>query len=397
MTNVGNSTSQELNGELKNGTERTDADGKERKAKSEGLLVLVAAVALASVACNQERTGGAQPSRIATTTQPDVLGTAANFRVLGASTVTNTGPTVITGDLGLSPGSAITGFPPGIVSGTTHAADGPAGQAQSDLNLGWTTLKNEACQFSLNNAELGGLTLTPGVYCFTSPSAGLTGALTLDAQGKADAVFVFQIASTLTTASNSSVIRINGGSDCNVFWEIGSSATLGTGTKFRGNILALASITATTGATISGRLLAHTGAVTLDNNTVRPCTDMAAIDAGADASRGAGGAAAGTGGAPGTGGSVSGTGGSVAGTGGSAMSTGGTGGNRATDAGRVNAADASHSDAGPCAACGTFCAASETCCNAGCIDLTSDPKNCGSCGNVCGPSDCCRSGSCQPL
>lgn len=223
------------------------------------VLALCPAVVLASLACTQPPT----PAEEAAT-----LGTAAGFLVLGAETVTSTGPTVIDGDLGVSPGSAITGFPPGLVNGERHIADAAATQAQSDLHAAWTRLNDAPCQLTLENAELGGQVLTPGVYCFASPSAGLTGELTLDAQGNADAVWVFQIASTLITASNSSVNRINGGSDCNVYWAVGSSATLGTGSTFVGTILASASITVTTGATVDGRLLAHTGAVTLDSNTI---------------------------------------------------------------------------------------------------------------------------------
>lgn len=210
------------------------------------------------------------------------LGTAASFLVLGAETVTSTGPTVIDGDVGVSPGSEITGFPPGVINGEPHQADGPATQAQSDLVAAWNGLNNEPCELTLDDRELGGLVLTPGVYCFTSPSATLTGQLTLDAEGDAAARFVFQIDSTLVTASNSSIIMVNGGSDCNVFWAVGSSATLGTGTTFVGNILASTSITLTTGANVSGRLLAHTGAVTLDSNAISlDC--QAAPPVGADA------------------------------------------------------------------------------------------------------------------
>jgi hypothetical protein len=283
----------ELPGKLKSGVgnpvgfAQKEAKGKTQKREMAHAMFLISCFPVASLACTQTRNA---ESTSANTVQADVLGTSGNFLVLGASTVTNTGPTVIMGSLGLSPGSAITGFPPGLVDGTTDAADAPAGQAQTDLVAAWTTLKNEPCQFTLTNPDLGGVIATPGVYCFASPSAGLTGALTLDAQGKADARFVFQIASTLTTATASSVLRINGGSDCNVFWEVGSSATLGTSTQFRGNILASTSITVTTSATVWGRLLAHTGAVTLDSNTVRSCADVTAeagpgnaSDAGEDA------------------------------------------------------------------------------------------------------------------
>jgi hypothetical protein len=219
-----------------------------------GLLVLALLVALALASSAQAQA-------------PVSLGTAANFAVLGASTVTNTGPSVITGDLGVSPGTAVTGFPPGTVNGTIHAADAVAAQAQSALTAAYIDTAGRACQVALTGQDLGGLTLTHNVHCFTS-SAQLTGTLTLDAQGDPNAVFIFQIVSTLTTASGSRVNLINGAQSCNVFWQVGSSATLGTTTTFRGNILALTSITATTGATVDGRLLARNGAVTLDSNTV---------------------------------------------------------------------------------------------------------------------------------
>ena len=198
---------------------------------------------------------------------PVSLGTAGAFAVMGGTTVTNTGPSVINGDLGLSPGSSVTGFPPGAVNGTVHAADAVAGQAQSDLTTAYNDAAGRACGGALTGLDLGGRTLTAGVYCFTS-SAGLTGTLTLDAQGNPDAVFIFQIVSTLTTASASNVNLINGAQSCRVFWQVGSSATLGTTTTFRGSILALTSITATTGVTVDGRLLARNGATTLDSNTV---------------------------------------------------------------------------------------------------------------------------------
>lgn len=197
------------------------------------------------------------------------LGTADAFAVLAGSTVTNTGATTVHGSLGVSPGSAITGFPPGSVSGgTIHAADAVAAQAQSDLTTAFGAASGQSCGTNLSGTDLGGLTLTTGVYCFNS-SAQLTGALTLNAQGNANAVFLFQIGSTLTTASSSSVVFTNGGQGDSVFWEVGSSATLGTSTAFAGNILALTSITLDTAATIEcGRALARNGAVTMDTNTV---------------------------------------------------------------------------------------------------------------------------------
>jgi Ice-binding-like/Putative Ig domain len=200
------------------------------------------------------------------------LGTAQNLGVLGSSTVTNTGATTVNGNVGVSPGSAVTGFPPGIVvGGAIHSNDAVAMQAQNDLTTAYNNIVATPCTVDLTGQDLGGLTLQPGVYCFSS-SAQITGALTLDALGNPNALFLFKIGSTLTTASGSSVTVINGGGGCNkVYWQIGSSATLGTGTSFVGEILALSSITLTTGANSSGRALARNGAVTLDSNRVNTC------------------------------------------------------------------------------------------------------------------------------
>lgn len=200
------------------------------------------------------------------------LGTAETFAVLAGSTVTNTGLSVITGDVGVSPGTAVTGFPPGVVvpPGMIHSADAVASQAQADLTAAYDAIVATPTLIDLTGTDLGGLTLPPSVYGFDT-SAQLTGTLTLDAQGNPDAVFLFKIGSTLTTATGSSVVVINGGSNCRVFWQVGSSATFGTGTSFVGNVLALTSITLTTGASTSGRVLARNGAVTLDSNDVAVC------------------------------------------------------------------------------------------------------------------------------
>src|SRR4029077_19233208 len=197
------------------------------------------------------------------------LGPAQSFAVLGASTVTNTGPTAITGDLGVSPGKAVTGFPPGtLTGGSIHAGDATATAAQGAAHTAYRNLVAEHCGTNLTGKTLGtspgSVTLSPGVYCFDS-SAQLTGTLTLNGSG----VYVFKIASTLTTASNSSVLLAKGATSGNVFWQVGSSATLGTNTAFEGSILADTSDTVTTGASVTGRIFALTGAVTLSGNRIR--------------------------------------------------------------------------------------------------------------------------------
>ena len=205
--------------------------------------------------------------------QPPVgLGTADSFAVLGGSTVTNTGPTVVNGDLGLAPGTAVPGFPPGLVNGTIHVADAVAVQAKTDLVTSYNDAAGRLPALAIP-ADLGGLTLTGGVYK-SSSSLGLTGALTLDAQGNPNTVFVFQAGSTLTTASASRVNLINGAQACNVFWQVGSSATLGTTTNFSGVILAMQSITINNGVVVLGRAFARNGAVTMinDNISAARCT-----------------------------------------------------------------------------------------------------------------------------
>ena len=199
---------------------------------------------------------------------PAPLGSANAFAVLAGSTVTNTGPSILNGDLGVSPGTAVTGFPPGTVNGTIHAADSAAAQAKLDL----TTAYNDAAGRSTSpisvSGNLGGQTLPPGLYKSTSSLAISSGDLTLDAQGDANAVFIFQMASTLTTTVGRQVILSGGAKAANVFWQVGTSATLGTNSVFQGNILADQSITLTTGATLNGRALTRIGAVALDSNAI---------------------------------------------------------------------------------------------------------------------------------
>jgi type VI secretion system secreted protein VgrG len=195
---------------------------------------------------------------------PVGLGTAASYSVLAGTTVTNTGPTTLQGDVGVSPGSAVTGFPPGVTTGTIHAADAVALQAQSDVGIAYDNAAGQALTTSVSG-DLVGRTLTEGVYNSTS-SLALSGQLTLDGQGNPNSVFVFQVASGLTTASASSIILTNGAQACNVFWQVGSSAALGTASIFKGTILALTSITVATGATVEGRAMARNGQVSLDTN-----------------------------------------------------------------------------------------------------------------------------------
>jgi uncharacterized protein with beta-barrel porin domain len=212
--------------------------------------------------------------------QSPTLGTVATFAVLGGSTVTNTGPTVLTGtaalpgNLGVSPGSAITGFPPGILTGpgaSIHENDAVAIQAQINLITAYNNLAGRPTSLNLTGQNLGGLTLVPGTYSFNS-SAQLTGRLTLNGLGNPNSNFIFNVGSALTTASASSISLINGAQGGNVFWRVGSSATLGTTSSFTGDILAQTSITLDTGATITcGAAWAHTGAVTLDTNTISLC------------------------------------------------------------------------------------------------------------------------------
>jgi hypothetical protein len=192
------------------------------------------------------------------------LGTSANFAVLGGSAVTNTGTSAIVGNVGVAPGTSISGFPPGVVTGgTIHNNDSVAIAAQADLATAYGNAAGQMLTQDLTGQNLGSLVLAAGVYHFAT-SAQLTGTLTLNGSGNPNSVFVFQIGTTLTTASASMVVVENGAQAANIFWQVGSSATLGTSSTFIGNILALTSITTTTSVTMAGRLLAINGAVTMD-------------------------------------------------------------------------------------------------------------------------------------
>lgn len=204
----------------------------------------------------------------ALTSHADILGSADAFGILGATTVTNTGPSVVFQDLGVAPGTAITGFPPGMVLGTIHDDDDDAMQAQADALTGYNFLAGLAPTQILTGQDLGGLTLDSGVYFFAS-SAQLTGGLTLDFQGLSNMMVVFQIGSTLNIGGGSSVMIINPGTNDQVFWQVGSSATLGSTADFYGSVIADQSVTLNTGADINcGRAIALNGAVTMDSNNI---------------------------------------------------------------------------------------------------------------------------------
>jgi hypothetical protein len=197
------------------------------------------------------------------------LGTAAAFAVLaGTPAITNTGPSTITGDVGIHPAAAVTGFPPGIVNGTIHAADAVALQAKSDLVVAYNDAAGRTPATAVAGGTLGGLTLVGGVYNAGGVTLGLTGTLTLDGQNDPNSVWIFQATSDLVTASSSTVAFINGAQPCNVFWQVTSSATLGSGSTFAGTILALTSITMASGVSMNGRALAQNGDVTLINDAI---------------------------------------------------------------------------------------------------------------------------------
>lgn len=198
------------------------------------------------------------------------LGAAGSFAVLAGTTVTNAHQTTIEGDVGVSAGSAITGFPPGIVvpaTGALHAADGLAADAQTGLTAAYIDLQGRASDDTVTGGQLGGLTLGPGVYTSASQLL-LTGTLVLDGQNTTDPVFIFQAGSDLITASGATVELIGGADPCNIFWQVGSSATVETGTTFAGSVLALTSATVNSGAIVAGRVLARNGQVSLDTATI---------------------------------------------------------------------------------------------------------------------------------
>jgi hypothetical protein len=207
---------------------------------------------------------------VQTTVQTTVsLAGASAFAVLAGSAITSTGATTITGDLGLSPGSSVGGFPPGILNGTKHINDTIVNQAKLDLTAAYNNAAGRTCTDIVTlSGNIGGLTLTPGLYKSTSSLAISSGDLTLDAKGNASAIFIIQIASTLTTTSGRKVILSGGALAANIFWQVGTSATFGTTSVFKGTVMAMQSITFDTGATLDGKGLARTGGVTMSGNTI---------------------------------------------------------------------------------------------------------------------------------
>lgn len=248
-----------------------------RKMKTNKIITILSVVSIVlGTACKKTNepspTNPSNPTAVPlqSTVQATVpLAGASTLAILAGSAISNTGATTVNGDIGLSPGSSIGGFPPGILVGTQHINDAIATQAKLDLTAAYNDAAGRTCTDIVTlSGNLGGLTLTPGLYKSTSSLAISSGDLTFDAKGNANAVFIIQIASTLTTTSGRKVILSGGALASNIFWQVGSSATFGTTSVFKGTLLVMQSITFNTGATLDGRALARTGAVIMAGNTI---------------------------------------------------------------------------------------------------------------------------------
>lgn len=243
--------------------------------KTRNLISTLAIVSIVLFAgCKKEEATPSSQNPNVITVQSTIQSTvplagATTLAVLAGSSITNTGSTNITGDMGLSPGSSIGGFPPGILVGTIHINDGIATQAKLDLTAAYNDAAGRSTtDMVVLSGNIGGLTLTPGLYKSTSSLAISSGDVTFDAMGNANAIFIIQIASSLTTTSGRKVILANGALASNIFWQVGSSATFGTTSVFKGTIMAMQSITFNTGATLDGKALARNGNVTMAGNTI---------------------------------------------------------------------------------------------------------------------------------
>lgn len=239
------------------------------------VTTLSIAVVVLSFGCKKDDTNSTVPTNpnvitLQTTVHSTVpLAGAASLAILAGSSITNTGATNVTGDIGLSPGTSVGGFPPGILVGTLHINDAIATQAKLDLTAAYNDAAGRTATDIVTLAgNIGGLTLTPGLYKSTSSLSLSSGDLTFDARGDANAVFIIQIASSLTVTAGRRVILTNGALASNIFWQVGSSATFGTTCVFKGTIMAMQSITFNTGASLDGRALARTGNVTMAGNTI---------------------------------------------------------------------------------------------------------------------------------
>jgi hypothetical protein len=244
----------------------------ETKIKKLLTALALGSVALVAACNNDDPSPSSNPAviPIQTTSMLTVnMAGTSGLAILAGSSITNTGATNVTGDMGLSPGTSVGGFPPGILTGTLRVNDAIATQAKLDLTAAYNDAAGRTSTDIVTlSGNIGGLTLTPGLYKSTSSLAISQGDLTFDAKGNPDAVFIIQIASTLTTTSGRQVILSGGASAANIFWQVGSSATFGTTSVFKGTIMAMQSITFNTGATLSGKALARNGGVTLAGNTI---------------------------------------------------------------------------------------------------------------------------------